>query len=268
MQSKLYLVSFGNNDYYIRLSHYLINKLNKRYKKSISLVFTTKDLPEDMLKFCQAHSKGFGFFTWKPYIIYQTLLRMNENDVMFYVDGRTYYNGASVNFIDDFILNPNLDGLFWRMDNVFEYQYSKGDYFRILDAREQGIVNSEQYAATFLLIRKNERTMELIRNWKDTLIENKELLINNSSITPNLDGFIENRHDQAFLSILIKKSLALRIINLTSSDVSNSPIKPHSLPHKHELPKISYFFPLGLVRVLYLIKRIGFKGIFANIIKD
>jgi hypothetical protein len=191
---------------------------------------------------------------------------MRENDVLLYLDGRTYYSGKKAKYINDFLSKIDFDGMFWKMDNIYEYQYSKGDYFRLLDVKDDTIIKSEQYAATFFFLRKNDRTMKLTYTWREFMIDNRELFINEYTVTPNLEGFIEKRHDQPILSLLIKKSNELNYIDLSSRQIAQGPLKPHSLPHKNEMSKILTSLPLNFIRWIYLIKRIGSKGIIKRVI--
>jgi hypothetical protein len=76
------------------------------------------------------------------------------------------------------------------------------DYFNASDF----ILNSDQYSAAVIIIRKNNRTQNFIDDWLFLLNNNRELFRDDHNSEENLPGFIENRHDQSALSLLVKKS--------------------------------------------------------------
>lgn len=58
-----------------------------------------KDIEEFVKKhknFIQEHPYGYGYFIWKPKIIYDTLQDLEENDILVYVDAGTFLNKEGV----------------------------------------------------------------------------------------------------------------------------------------------------------------------------
>lgn len=153
MTNKIYLVSFGDNDYYIKLAKYLVKKISHKHLDCIPLVYSKSDLPQSIIEFCEQYKKGYGYFIWKPYIIEKTFTLMTENDILLYIDGRTYYTGKKISQIEQLILNKNLDAVFWQMDGLYEYQYTKGEFLNLF---KDNHINkkSAQIAATFFLLEK------------------------------------------------------------------------------------------------------------------
>jgi len=255
MKNKIYVVSFGNNDYYSKLSNYNVNKIRHRSKNTIGLVYDKDDLPIEMIDFCEQNKKGYGFWVWKPYIIKKTFEVMNENDILLYIDGRIFYTGGKISEIETLIDDKGLDAIFWKLDDLLEYQYSKGDFFRLLEVYDPEIKTSSQIGATFFYIKKNIRTIELINKWYELMNTNRQLLTDDASIEPNENGFITNRFDQSILSLLIKSSKGLNVKLISNKQVSRGPIKPHSLPHENDFPFLFNIFPLWVRRIAYVFKK-------------
>lgn len=259
MANRIYIVAFGNNDYYIRLATYLVNKISKKHSNCIPITYSKSDLPQSMIDFCEQHKKGYGFFIWKPFIVEKTLALMDHNDILLYIDGRTYYTGKIIPELDEIIVNKSLDAIFWKMDGLYEYQFTKGDIFHSLNIRDKKTKESSQIAATFFIIKNNNRTTELIQAWNRFMNENRVIFIDESSSIPNEIGFIEKRHDQPVLSLLVKSSKDLNVKFISSNDVSKGPLKPHSLPHSNEYPKFVTFLPFSFIRILYTFRKLKFK---------
>merc|ERR1712217_606898 len=62
-----------------------------------------------------------------------------------------------------------------------------------------------QVAAAFYAMRVNSRTRRFMQMWTDSRVD-FHLLSDEQSEAPNPAGFTENRHDQVWLSLLLKAS--------------------------------------------------------------
>jgi hypothetical protein len=62
---------------------------------------------------------------------------------------------------------------------------------------------SLQYDASLILVRRCQRSMQIIRDWRDAA-QRYDLISDEKSVLPNAYDFIENRHDQSLLSLLLK----------------------------------------------------------------
>ena len=86
------------------------------------------------------------------------------------------------------------------MDAVIEVLKYKNK----LDKKDD-IINTPHNMATVLIIKKNEGTINFIKDW-EFLCNNYHLIDDSISINKNDKDFIENRHDQTILSLLLKTS--------------------------------------------------------------
>ena len=88
--------------------------------------------------------------------------------------------------------------------DCLEKYYTNGDlldFFNVRDIKE--IVESPQRAATAFFIRKDPINIEFVEKWL-AIFDHFSLIDDTPSVSPNLDGFIENRHDQSVFSIMSK----------------------------------------------------------------
>lgn len=149
-------------------------------------------------------NRGGGYWIWKPYIVYHTLKDINDGDYLFYCDtGSVLLKNVKV-FIK--IMERDHQDImafevyghaeeFWTKRDIFEYYKNTSDMCR----------KSNQIMGTFLFMKKTQNTMSIAKEWLDaactgTLIGDAD----NESGLPNYNGFVENRHDQSLLSVLLK----------------------------------------------------------------
>jgi hypothetical protein len=165
-------------------------------------------------------SRGYGYWVWKPQIILQALEKMNDGDILLYSDVGCHLNKNGIERLKYYfdrtnesetgllvfqeckkIENNNLE----HSNNNLERKYTKGDifdHFKVRDKEE--IYNTGIIAATTFIIKKCENSQKIIKEWLDIFKTNFNLIDDSPSQSDNLEGFIENRHDQSIFSILCK----------------------------------------------------------------
>ena len=164
-------------------------------------------------------SRGYGYWVWKPQIILQTLREMNEGDMLLYADAGCHLNKNGLEKLNDYLKQTELSdsGLLvfqeaiksednnLKTSNCLDKEYSKGDIFDYFDARERkDIYDTGMIAATIILIKKNKKSQKIVEQWLNIFKNNFRLVDDSPSISPNFEGFKENRHDQSIFSILCK----------------------------------------------------------------
>jgi hypothetical protein len=183
----------------------------KKYGKDFEIiVFNKNDMDNEFVlnnKNILELDRGGGYWLWKPYIINETLKKINENDIVFYLDSKYY-------FMEDFTelyLNymENNDLLVWKnkpnnpiwhmknwckMDVILKYDMSK----KIFDE------NAEECWGGALVIKKNEHTIKYMKEWLDMCCIYEDITDAPSKVE-NSGLFCEHRHDQTLLSIILYK---------------------------------------------------------------
>jgi len=186
--NKLTAINIGKVDEYF---YYKPNDIDLNFKKK----------NEDIL----SRKRGNGYWLWKPYFILKTLRdKLNKGDYLIYTDAGVLYLDKVEKLIK-FMISNNED--IWTIRTIFlEKQYSKRDAFILLDVDSPNYTDTLQYIATIQIYKKSnisENFLEKLLNYS----EDKRIITDdpNTQGLPNYDGFIENRHDQTILSLLIKK---------------------------------------------------------------
>lgn len=175
-------------------------------------LFTENDLSSEftglMGSFLSPSCKGFGYWSWKPWIIHQTLQRMQEGDRLLYLDAGCHINPNGLVRFREYVdmLDADRHGMLVFLNGQPEYKWTKGDIFHhfAVSPEDSHITHTQQIAAGHVFIRKNPEAEQLIRDWLHIFYNHLPLVDNSPSIAPNLPGFMENRYDQSIFSILCK----------------------------------------------------------------
>lgn len=151
-----------------------------------------RTLNQDILKI----KRGNGLWLWKPYFVYKVLEKLNDGDTLFYCDAGAF-----------FLFNPKK--ILNRIDNIYavdipliEKQFTKNDVFDFMGSTEED-KNSNQIIATYFIIRKNDFTVNFVKEWLN-LCCCKEI-IEPSDMKREFNYFISHREDQSIFSLLCKK---------------------------------------------------------------
>lgn len=191
-------------------------------------LFTEQDLSPEFVarmgKYLSTTCKGFGYWSWKPWIIHHTLQRMNNGDRLLYLDAGCHINPEGKERFYEYvhILDESPQGMLVFYNDHPEYKWTKGDAFRhfSVSMENNDIIRSRQIAAGHVLLQKTPQTVALIEEWLHVFYNHLHLVDNSPSATPNLPGFIENRYDQSIFSLLCKRQgvLALEHTETYSDD--------------------------------------------------
>lgn len=248
------LIAFGNKDYYSKLAEDLLRRIKIKYPDFVYRTYSDEDLPDSIREYAIKYSRGFGYMTWKPYIVCNELKELSPNDVLIYIDSRSSFTGNKINWLERFI-NSSEDVGIWEMSNLYgydhkEYQFTPRELLDFFSAPEQDIV-SNQYANTFFCIRVNERTIRIFQEWNNIHKSHPELCRDDNNDDPNnLPGFVENRYDQSTFSLLIKSELrnGLTAMIFTHEDVHHKDsIRIHFWPHQ----KNKLYYRISQARLMF-----------------
>lgn len=153
--------------------------------------------------------RGFGFWIWKPYLADQIMQRLQEGDILVYVDAGCKINKSGKELFDKYInsVNESPLGFVVFSNDCVEKEWDKGDVLDFMGVRDNAeILNSSQIMGGVWLARKCCESSKLIQDWMNITHKKRHLVDDTSSISHNEIGFVQNRHDQSIFSLLIKKS--------------------------------------------------------------
>lgn len=168
---------------------------------------TEKDLPKDFFQNINPmiYRRGYGYWTWKPYVVKSMLDKMKDGDVLVYSDAGTQFHITGKQRFEEYLSMLSVDKPFVVFQQPFlAKDWTKGDVFKYLCA-EQWQVNAMQlqlWAGSFIL-KKTPNTIAVVDKWLDIVKNHIDLMTDKASVSPNLVGFQEHRHDQSVFSILI-----------------------------------------------------------------
>jgi len=158
------------------------------------------------VKLIQDYRKGFGLWFWKPILIQHALSTRSDIDVWVYADSGCEISLFGTNRFYNYLkLSVSTGALFFSIP-FRERSWTKHSLFKSLNVSEEDS-NTCQVQATFFIVRNQENVLNLIDSWTSLVTEhNYENLLEPPKGENSKEGFIEHRHDQSLLSILVKKS--------------------------------------------------------------
>lgn len=148
-------------------------------------------------------ARGGGYWAWKSLILNHTLHAVPEGRVVIYSDNDKddVYFFAEAEALSGFVATPNAT-LAIEQTRYVEHLWAKEDALLALNATP-AMRNSGQYNAQFFAVRNTPAMRRFLGRWVE-LVQDWHLVSDEPSIRLNADGFQENRHDQALLSLLVK----------------------------------------------------------------
>lgn len=195
---------------------------------STTSAFSEKDLSADFTQhfapLLTAHSKGFGYWSWKPEVISQALRELNDGDFLLYADAGCHLNqlgAARLRTYGAWLANSSNDLLAFQyrplgtaprgfpvdaMPVITDREYTKMEVRHFFEKRfsRPPEVTSPAVAAGIVLIRKSAESTDFIEMWRELMWENPDLITDSLNPTVQDSAFIEPRHDQSIFSLLMK----------------------------------------------------------------
>lgn len=148
--------------------------------------------------------RGAGYWVWKPYVINKALDEITVGDYLVYADSGSFYV-ENISYLIAFMNKVNTDIFVGKLEHP-ERKYSKRDAFVLIGVDNLHLEDSPQFEASFILIKKNEKTVRILHEWLEKSCDIRIISDNrNTCGLDNYEGFIENRYDQTVLSLLLKK---------------------------------------------------------------
>lgn len=145
--------------------------------------------------------RGAGYWLWKPYIIYNNLLRLSNNDILIYTD-------AGVEIVNNlsYIIDSMDNDIFLFGNNYRHLDWCKMDVMNVVYPYWNDVFDNEnrQVQASAIFIKNTYSTRLFISKWlKYCQIDH--LINDTKSHAENYPTFQEHRHDQAILTALAYK---------------------------------------------------------------
>ena len=208
---KYYFVSFGGprKNYYIALNRIIKEVETLKIFNNI-IQYTDIDLKKDSnfwnknWSFIENNKRGYGYWVWKPYIILQTLNKMDNGDILLYCDAGCEINNNPLEM--KYLLEKcKNEHILYTSTYEIERRWNKRDLLNFMNMDSPNFIDTMQGQSGVIFINKNDKTYNLIKEWYDIASSNYHYIDDTKSLLQNYPDFREHRHDQSVFSLLTKK---------------------------------------------------------------
>ena len=209
IMSSIFITFGGGGHNYIQAGERLIHQEENTYLFDELILYTDHYLKSDTSfwnkhgEFIENNKRGYGYWIWKPYIIKKTMEKMQDGDILLYLDSGCEIDIRKTNVIRDYFdlaYNEYIIGTHIAIENGF----NKMDTLLYIDAIDDNFLNTPQNQAGALLFYVCDKTRVLVNEWYDICCY-YHMIDDTESLNKNLDSFVEHRHDQSVFSLLTKK---------------------------------------------------------------
>jgi hypothetical protein len=212
---KKILVSFATNPKWYRAQQ-LLNDSAKQGGFDGVISYTDKGRDWDFVKKYKdvASTRGYGYWQWKPIIILDALSKLDDGDIVGYVDsGNLIVNRLDYIFNicneQEIVLFDNRDGNF-QMTTHKNKEWTKRDCFVLMNCDSEEYYNASQVDGAYQFYKKTPKTIKFLEEYI-SFCSNDNIISDLPNTTKdNLPEFKDHRHDQSILSLMaIKHSIPL-----------------------------------------------------------
>ena len=208
--TKKILVSFATNPKWYRSQQQLNNSAKLGGFNGV-ISYTDKGRDWEFVKKYSdiASTRGYGYWQWKPIIILDALSKLNDGDIVGYVDsGNLVINSLDYIFNacreQDIVLFDNRDGNFQK-ETHRNKEWTKRDCFVLMDCDSEIYYNASQVDGAYQFYKKTPKTIEFLTEYM-SFCSNDNIISDLPNITKdNLPEFKDHRHDQSILSLMAVK---------------------------------------------------------------
>lgn len=216
--------------------------------------------------------KKGGYWLWKAYVIYDSLSKLNEGDILVYSDSGNELKNPEGWKIEFEILN-HTDAIFYQYSENKDYAFSKFNpifndspklkYWIKKSLKEAFLpifdnnawLEKNKLMAGFIIVKKTPDTMMLIKKWLDVMVFRPDLVADPLLCEKQESDFSSHRHDQSVLSIIVRfyeDKINIRVKNeMSEGDYPNQILKA-----SRRLDKVSESdFKTQLKKLYYRIKK-------------
>lgn len=168
--------------------------------------------------------KKGGHWIWKAYVIFDSLSKLNNGDILVYVDCGSELKNAS-GWQLQFDKLKNSDALFFQYRDDKDYGWktynpdltdnpklkywtkkSVVEQFQNLFENDEEWLEKNKLWAGFIILKKTPEIVQLIKDWMDLMIYRPDLVTDPLIFERDkqLEGFASHRYDQTILSAIVR----------------------------------------------------------------
>lgn len=202
--SSVYLFTFATGRY-IPLREIVVTKARRTGRFAGFFNGVEDDIPKDFREAHEEHFKwprGYGYWCWRPFLLLKHMNNIEEGDWLVNCDVEDHAYGCLVDYLNAYKGNYTAHSMPVRPQSA----WCKRDTFIIMGQDDPKYYDVAQVDAGHSCFRKCPETIELLKEWQH-YIDDFQCVSDTPNVhgLPNLPGFQEHRHDQAILTLLLKK---------------------------------------------------------------
>ena len=153
--------------------------------------------------------RGAGYWWWKPCITLMALDQIENDSILLYLDAGCSLNIKGANRFYDYVnlceSSPGFVGFGGKpTEFAGDRHYTKRDVLKLLDCDYPKYLDTGQIGSGIYFVKKNDFGINLITEFKQ-LCNIQHMINDEPSFNEEYSDFIEHRHDQSVLSLLVKK---------------------------------------------------------------
>jgi hypothetical protein len=150
------------------------------------------------------HKRGFGWYAWKPYIIWHALQTLKDGDVVLYVDADT----APVSYFGMLYERCAADGgvMLFASENHQQVEWCKRDCSIVMGQDDLWYRNVQAGVARFMLFQRGPwKATQFLMEWLAYCVNPLANTFDPSQVGEECPEFIEHRAEQAIMTNLAHK---------------------------------------------------------------
>ena len=225
MNSRIHFISFADSKMFKTLLRIKQEAETSGFFNKVD-IYTEQDFDPSFTErfgdFIRQNRRGYGYWIWKSYLINRKLSQLNDGDVLVYCDGGCTVNKYGKQRFHDYLqyVKESMLGIVCFTCGEPDGKYCKGDILDFYSCRSNvDIIKTQQIMSTLQIIRVCQNSRSFYHNMSVDIQNNLNLLDDSPSKSPNLPEFVENRHDQSFFSLLLKKNGEAKVLSGSEVDV-------------------------------------------------
>jgi hypothetical protein len=218
---KKYFLTFGTENFKESLK-----RIEKEAKESNFfdeiVIYTEKDIPGFLnyhKYFIENNPKGYGNWIWKPYVTFKLLNKIEEGDILVYLDSGCTINKNGKDRFDEYInlcINSEFKNVSFQYTKYMENQYTKKEVLNYFDLHKEH-QNSGQLIGGIFVLQKCKFIQEMV---KECLYSCSKYNLIDNRIKNENERFVAHRNDQSIFSCIRKNNGTVSIKNECDLDGS------------------------------------------------
>jgi len=188
---------------------------------------------------------GAGLWAWKPFVILETLKKVNDGDIVLYTDaGMSVLQNLDILFD---ITNTNKDnGMLFEPSMIYgphlHSVYTKRDCFVVMGLDEPQYWGARMLHAAFSVWMKTSANIDFLTEWLMYVTDERAITdMPNVCGKSNHPDYMEHRYDQAILSLLRLKygrELYREPTQFSNNETAKFPNSPYGQLFNHHSGEI------------------------------